>query len=176
MRRCARSCEAPPAYLERRGFGGIASATRKTRSAPDGGDLGGRAELSYRVRQGDRGSQTNEISQPFKTRYGWHIVQMLALAPTTAPTMCAAKGLRRHPREQGDEETELWLRRLRDELCRSQDVGTLYLPRIVVTSGSRGDRTRRLRAVAQAIGRRSRRRGDASVLSAARLRSLPLRM
>ena len=58
----------------------------------------------------------NEISEPFKTRYGWHIVQMLG-----ARTYDSTDDVRRQKayaairESKADEETELWLRRLRDD-------------------------------------------------------------
>ena len=58
----------------------------------------------------------HEISEPFKTRYGWHIVQMLGTR-----TYDSTEDVRRQRafaairESKADEETELWLRRLRDE-------------------------------------------------------------
>src|SRR6202042_492233 len=61
-------------------FAGIASATSEDPgSAPDGGDLGWSGPGTF-VPEFDKAIadlKVNEISEPFKTRYGWHIVQML---------------------------------------------------------------------------------------------------
>jgi peptidyl-prolyl cis-trans isomerase SurA len=58
----------------------------------------------------------NEISQPFRTQYGWHIVQLLGKRQfdnTDANKRRQVAEAIRNSRV--DEETELWLRRLRDE-------------------------------------------------------------
>jgi len=58
----------------------------------------------------------NEISQPFKTRYGWHIVQMLGTRTYDSTDDVRRQRAYAAIREsKADEETELWLRRLRDE-------------------------------------------------------------
>jgi peptidyl-prolyl cis-trans isomerase SurA len=58
----------------------------------------------------------NDISQPFRTQYGWHVAQLLARRTQDMST----DERRRRAFEQIrasklDEETEIWLRRLRDE-------------------------------------------------------------
>jgi peptidyl-prolyl cis-trans isomerase SurA len=61
-------------------FAGIASTSSEDPgSAPDGGDLGWSGPGTF-VPEFDKAIadlKPNEISEPFKTRYGWHIVQML---------------------------------------------------------------------------------------------------
>src|SRR6202044_3326946 len=61
-------------------FAGIASAmSQDPGSAPDGGDLGWSGPGTF-VPEFDKAVadlKTNEISEPFKTSYGWHIGQML---------------------------------------------------------------------------------------------------
>ncbi len=100
-------------------FAGIAStASEDPGSAPDGGDLGWAGPGTF-VPEFDKAVadlKLNEISQPFKTRYGWHIVQMLGTR-----TYDSTEDVRRQRafaairESKADEETELWLRRLRDE-------------------------------------------------------------
>ena len=74
----------------------------------------------------------NEISAPFKTPFGWHIVQVLErrqgqASPETERVRVREALLRR----RSDEEWELALRRLRDEAyveVRLQPVGPTAPP------------------------------------------------
>ena len=100
-------------------FAGIASTTSEDPgSAPDGGDLGWTGPGAF-VPEFDRAIadlKDNEISEPFKTRYGWHIVQMLGTRSYDSTTDVRRQRAFAAIREsKADEETELWLRRLRDE-------------------------------------------------------------
>jgi peptidyl-prolyl cis-trans isomerase SurA len=100
-------------------FSGIASTTSEDPgSAPDGGDLGWSGPGTF-VPEFDKAIadlKDKEICEPFKTRYGWHIVQLLGTR-----TYDSTDDLRRQRaftairESKADEETELWLRRLRDE-------------------------------------------------------------
>jgi peptidyl-prolyl cis-trans isomerase SurA len=87
-------------------------------SAARGGDLGwvvpGMTVPQFE--QEMKSLQPNEISAPFKTQFGWHIVQVLerrqaAASPETERARVREALLRR----RSDEEWELLLRRLRDE-------------------------------------------------------------
>ena len=100
-------------------FAGIASATSQDPgSAPDGGDLGWAGPGTF-VPEFDKAVadlKTNEISEPFKTRYGWHIVQMLGTRTyDSTDDVRRQKAFAAIRESKTDEETELWLRRLRDE-------------------------------------------------------------
>jgi peptidyl-prolyl cis-trans isomerase SurA len=100
-------------------FAGIASATSEDPgSAPDGGDLGWTGPGTF-VPEFDKAIadlKSNEISEPFKTRYGWHIVQMLGTRTYDSTEDVRKQRAFAAIREsKADEETELWLRRLRDE-------------------------------------------------------------
>jgi peptidyl-prolyl cis-trans isomerase SurA len=100
-------------------FAGIASATSEDPgSAPDGGDLGWTGPGTF-VPEFDKAIadlKVNEISQPFKTRYGWHIVQMLGTRTyDSTDDVRRQKAFAAIRESKADEETELWLRRLRDE-------------------------------------------------------------
>jgi peptidyl-prolyl cis-trans isomerase SurA len=100
-------------------FAGIASTTSQDPgSAPDGGDLGWSGPGTF-VPEFDKAIadlKPNEISEPFKTRYGWHIVQLLGTRTYDSTTDVRRQRAFAAIREsKADEETELWLRRLRDE-------------------------------------------------------------
>ncbi len=100
-------------------FAGIASATSQDPgSAPDGGDLGWTGPGTF-VPEFDKAIadlKVNEITEPFKTRYGWHIVQMLGTRTYDSTEDVRKQRAFAAIREsKADEETELWLRRLRDE-------------------------------------------------------------
>jgi peptidyl-prolyl cis-trans isomerase SurA len=100
-------------------FAGIASTTSADPgSAPDGGDLGWSGPGTF-VPEFDKAIaelKVNEISEPFKTRYGWHIVQMLGTRTYDSTDDVRRQRAFAAIREsKADEETELWLRRLRDE-------------------------------------------------------------
>ena len=100
-------------------FAGIAStASEDPGSAPDGGDLGWAGPGTF-VPEFDKGIaelKDNEISEPFKSRYGWHIVQMLGTRTYDSTADVRRQRAFAAIREsKADEETELWLRRLRDE-------------------------------------------------------------
>jgi peptidyl-prolyl cis-trans isomerase SurA len=100
-------------------FAGLASTnSADPGSAPDGGDLGWTGPGTF-VPEFDKAIadlKTNEISQPFKSRYGWHIVQMLGTRTYDSTDDVRRQRAFAAIREsKADEETELWLRRLRDE-------------------------------------------------------------
>jgi peptidyl-prolyl cis-trans isomerase SurA len=100
-------------------FAGIAStASEDPGSAPDGGDLGWSGPGTF-VPEFDKAIadlKENEISEPFKTRYGWHIVQMLGTRSyDSTDDVRRQKAFAAIRESKADEETELWLRRLRDD-------------------------------------------------------------
>lgn len=87
-------------------------------SAAEGGDLGwtGPGTFVPEFERAILATPDNEISEPFRTQYGWHIVQVLERRvhdnTTEATRQKAFAALRE---SKAEEETELWLRRLRDE-------------------------------------------------------------
>jgi peptidyl-prolyl cis-trans isomerase SurA len=100
-------------------FEAIASVTSEDPgSAANGGDLGwvGPGTFVPEFEKQVDALNDNAMSQPFKTQYGWHLVQLLGRR-----TYDASEDLTRNKcvvqlREaRADEETEIWLRRLRDE-------------------------------------------------------------
>ena len=87
-------------------------------SAADGGDLGWTGpgtfvpEFEKQLAQ----LQPDEISQPFKTQYGWHILQLLGRRQyDNSEEVKKQQAFNIIRNSKVDEETELWLRRLRDE-------------------------------------------------------------
>jgi peptidyl-prolyl cis-trans isomerase SurA len=100
-------------------FGAIAAVTSQDPgSAADGGDLGwtGPGTFVPEFEKQVAALKDNEISQPFKTQYGWHIVQVLGRRDHDATEDVKRQRAFAELREaKAEEETELWLRRLRDE-------------------------------------------------------------
>ncbi len=89
-----------------------------TGSALKGGDLGwvNPGDTVPDFEQAMSGLAPNEISAPFKTSFGWHIVQVIERrqADTTADVM-RQKAKEAIRQRKAREATELWVRRLRDE-------------------------------------------------------------
>jgi peptidyl-prolyl cis-trans isomerase SurA len=105
--------------LKGESFEAIASVTSADPgSAASGGDLGWTGPGSF-VPEFERqveALQDDQISEPFKSQYGWHIVQMLGRRTYDASEDVTRNRCVAQLREaRADEETELWLRRLRDE-------------------------------------------------------------
>ncbi|MFL6619562.1 MAG: peptidylprolyl isomerase, partial [Povalibacter sp.] len=100
-------------------FAAIAAVTSKDPgSAADGGDLGwaGPGTFVPEVQKQIDALQDNEISKPFKSQYGWHIVQLLGRRDHDVTQDKERQQVYAQLREsKAEEETELWLRRLRDE-------------------------------------------------------------
>ena len=100
-------------------FAAIAAVTSADKgSAVDGGDLGWTGPGAF-VPDFERtlaALQENEISQPFKTQFGWHIVQLLGRRMhDTTDDVRRNRAFAALRESKAEEETELWLRRLRDE-------------------------------------------------------------
>ena len=87
-------------------------------SAAEGGDLGWAGPGTY-VPEFEKQLaqlQPDEISQPFRTQFGWHIIQLLGRRQFDVTDDQRRQHAFTALREsKADEETELWLRRLRDE-------------------------------------------------------------
>ena len=65
----------------------------------------------------------NEISEPFRTQFGWHIVQLLGRRQfDTTEESLRQRAFRQLRESKADEETELWVRRLRDEAFVESDL------------------------------------------------------
>lgn len=100
-------------------FAGIASITSEDPgSAAQGGDLGWTSPGIF-VPEFDAAVsklKDGEISEPFHTQYGWHIAQLLGRRKfDNTDELKRRQAMEAIRASKADEETELWLRRLRDE-------------------------------------------------------------
>ncbi|MCG7922198.1 MAG: peptidylprolyl isomerase [Candidatus Thiodiazotropha lotti] len=87
-------------------------------SAIKGGDLGWTSpgDLVPQFEEQMNAMAIDEISQPFKTQFGWHIVQPLERRQHDSTEEVLKNKARQEIQKQKSEEAiELWLRRLRDE-------------------------------------------------------------
>jgi peptidyl-prolyl cis-trans isomerase SurA len=87
-------------------------------SAASGGDLGwvGPGSFVPAFEQVIDALAIDEISQPFKTQYGWHLAQLLGRRDYDATEDVIRNRCVAQLREsRAEEETEIWMRRLRDE-------------------------------------------------------------
>lgn len=100
-------------------FSALASVTSEDPgSATQGGDLGwtGPGTFVPQFEQALTALEEGEISEPFRTQYGWHIVQLTGKRLYDQSDEVRRQRVFAALREgKVDEETELWLRRLRDE-------------------------------------------------------------
>ncbi len=100
-------------------FGALASVTSEDPgSASRGGDLDWTTPGTFdpEFEKVLSGLKDNEISEPFRTQFGWHIVQLLGRRThDQSDEVHRQKVLSALRESKVDEETELWLRRLRDE-------------------------------------------------------------
>jgi len=100
-------------------FSALASVTSEDPgSATRGGDLGWAVPGTYdpQFEEVLASLAENEISEPFRTQFGWHIVQLLGKRTHDQSDELRRQRVLTALRESKvDEETELWLRRLRDE-------------------------------------------------------------
>lgn len=100
-------------------FAGLAKTTSEDPgSAADGGDLGwtGAGTFVPEFEQTLASLKENEISEPFRTQFGWHIVQLLGRRQFDSTDAQKRRQVTDQIRAaRADEETELWLRRLRDD-------------------------------------------------------------
>jgi len=93
-------------------------SSQDTGSASDGGDIEWSTPDSFppEFTKVVDGLKINEISEPFRTQAGWHIVQLLGRRKYDETKEVQSKEAADQIRaSKVDEETELWLRRLRDD-------------------------------------------------------------
>ena len=95
------------------------SVSEDNGSANDGGDLGWATlqELPFpEAAQIIQNMPLNELSDPLKSRYGWHLVEVLGHREhDTTDEMKRSECGRAIRANKAEEERELWLRRLRDQ-------------------------------------------------------------
>ena len=100
-------------------FAGLAATmSEDPGSAADGGDLGwaNPGTFTPEFEEVLQQLEVNEISEPFRTEFGWHIVQLLGRRQVdNTDERRRLRALAQLRESKADEETELWLRRLRDE-------------------------------------------------------------
>jgi peptidyl-prolyl cis-trans isomerase SurA len=100
-------------------FGGIATVqSEDPGSAAEGGDLGWAGPGTYTPEfESELATlKDNEISEPFHTQFGWHIVQMLGRREfDNTDELKRRQAMEAIRASKADEETELWLRHMRDE-------------------------------------------------------------
>lgn len=87
-------------------------------SAPTGGDLGwtGRGDFVPEFEEQLARLEAGEISEPFRTPFGWHLVQVVARERRdTTEELRRRKAVDAIRASKQEQETELWLRRMRDE-------------------------------------------------------------
>ncbi len=100
-------------------FGPVAQATSEdTMSAADGGSLGwvSPGEMVPEFEQIVAALPLGEISEPFESRYGWHIAQVTERrSHDSTDEMKRQQCLTQIRNAKADEERDLWVRRLRDQ-------------------------------------------------------------
>ncbi|MEO7773615.1 MAG: peptidylprolyl isomerase [Steroidobacteraceae bacterium] len=94
------------------------SMSEDSGSAVNGGDLGWSnpgtfvPEFTTALDQ----LKDNEISEPIRSEFGWHLIQLLGRRQfDTTDEVLRQRAFAQLRESKADEETELWLRRLRDE-------------------------------------------------------------
>lgn len=99
-------------------FAAIASVTSQdTGSTVQGGDLGwaGPGTFVPEFEKTLASLKENEISEPFKTQFGWHIVQLLGRrTQDVSDDMLRNRAYGELQQSKAEDEIELWLRELRD--------------------------------------------------------------
>jgi peptidyl-prolyl cis-trans isomerase SurA len=100
-------------------FGTVARAVSEdTQSATDGGDLGwiSPGDVAPEFEQAIARLDMQQVSEPIKTRYGWHLVEVLERRSHDVTDEKKRDDCARQIRStKAEEERELWLRRLRDQ-------------------------------------------------------------
>ena len=100
-------------------FAGLAqTSSEDAGSAAEGGDLGwnGPGTFAPEFEQAVNNLKDGEISEPFHSQFGWHIAQMLGHRRfDNTDELKRRQAMEAIRASKADEETELWLRRMRDD-------------------------------------------------------------
>jgi peptidyl-prolyl cis-trans isomerase SurA len=94
------------------------SMSEDSGSAVQGGDLGWSGPGSFvpEFEAELAKLKDNEMSEPFHSQFGWHLVQVLGRRQfDTTEDALRGRALEQLRESKADEETEVWLRRMRDE-------------------------------------------------------------
>ena len=94
------------------------AASQDVGSAQSGGDLGWQSPDVYDPTFSEAvvKLKVGEISEPFRTRYGWHVAQLLGRrAHDETQEVKRLNAMEAIRASKADEDTELWLQRLRDD-------------------------------------------------------------
>ncbi|MEM7256392.1 MAG: peptidylprolyl isomerase [Pseudomonadota bacterium] len=86
-------------------------------SAANGGDLGwfGKGEMVAAFESLAFSSEVNEVSQPFETQFGWHILEVIDREVTEAPREALKSRTREQlRRRKAEEKFDTWLTELRE--------------------------------------------------------------
>ncbi len=95
-----------------------ASVSQDPGSASEGGNLGWQSPNAFTPRFAAAISKlkVGQISKPFQTRYGWHIAQLLGRRKfNETQEMKRLHAMEAIRASRADEDTQLWLQRLRDD-------------------------------------------------------------
>jgi peptidyl-prolyl cis-trans isomerase SurA len=87
-------------------------------SANIGGDMGWFQQDAYgaRIQQTLAALETNEVSEPFQTEGGWHVIERLGVRETDVTEQATRNGARENLRQRRiDQEISKFMRQLRDE-------------------------------------------------------------
>ena len=94
------------------------SVSDDTASATDGGDMGWTSPGDFvpEFEQVIAGLEIGELSEPFRTRFGWHIAEVTdSRSYDTTEELKEQRCAQQIRASKLEEEQALWLRRLRDE-------------------------------------------------------------